>query len=1201
MLDPNLGTAVLRTRLEASGLRAGLSDADRQVKAFADRGVVNLDRIGQASTRVGKALTVGVTGPLIAIAGAATNAALRLGNAADELLDLEQQSGLAVDRLQAFARVARVAGVDSNVLADAAIQLSRRLSEGGEEAAAFSGAAARLGVSVRDSAGNLRALDAVVPELITKLQGVEDVTTRNVLANELFGRGATNLIPVLSLTADEYARLEQEARDAGEVLGRDALESANALRIGYEDLKAEIGVVGRSLTVELLPAATAIVGVLRDSVIPVVSSLASGVGRIARAFGELPPFVQQSIVVFAGLAAAAGPLLVVLGNILTAIPKITAALSVLRIAALPLLGPAGLIAGAAITVGALALAFSGRGESLDVALDRVSAAVGSEDPGSVVGALEKLKDRVDTSAIPAVQRLIDKIRETGEVSAETRRELDDLVNNFDRVATEAELASVRTQIAALEAQGIGARPDTGDPATFLGFRQEQLDRALINAGFGQGDLRFVLDEQGRVTIQAFTDALRSTADPSRARLPTDPIVQQVVFDTIQAARNDTADLLSPLLRRQAELEQRLATAAPAPTPGGGGGGGGGAGTGASAATVRTVRTVFDEIAARGAAAVRIAAFEGTPEALLASLENRIGLFDRAIEDLLTNFAGEVSEAQLEYIRGRRAELREEAEALRATLKDVDAAAKDAIDAILDPGTRARLAAQARDQASVIALDTVLGVAAEEIFDPRRVIDAVDALRRVNPALAKEFDELVRVARIAAADVSSGFLDPGARARISAANREAATGIALDTVRAFADAFERGAEGLDPDDGLVALRRLRELAPELATEFDALNRTLLVLAASARTATASFPDPAAAAAREAANRAAATSIALDTVTAFSEAFAAGVDLDPNEGLAALARLRALAPELASGFGELNRELLVLRASLTESGFIDPGAIAAARAEQQEFAKAIAIDTVEALIAAEASTELLVAALERLRAIAPEAAEQFDERLRRPIPIPQVGAFVNPPSGLEGIFGPATGDEFRGIFDDAGQNLVTVSEFSSAEIRDAAIAFRLDIARAAVDFTFGLIDALQRGDIAGAIGQAFNAAGSVSGALATYGPAALGLSAATAGTFGLVAAALPIVGGLISGIARLFGGGRSGADQPSEREAEAQRRSRQTPAFTIRISVSQTNNYSTSNVDPRVRSDNDRRTRAIVADVLREIDYPALRRAALGSPL
>lgn len=1212
MLDANLGTAVLRTKLDAAGLTSGLGQVESRVRAFGDRTTLSLDKIGAGATRAGRALSVGITAPLVAVATAATNAALRLGNTADQLLDLEQQSGLSVDRLQAFGRVARAAGVDTNVLGEAAIQLSRRLREGGDESAEFAAAATALGVSVRDAQGNLRALDDIVPELITSLQGVEDVTTRNVLANQAFGRGATSLIPVLGLTADEYARLEQEARDAGEVLGRDSLDAANALRVGYEDLKAEVGVLSRDLTVALLPAATAIVGLFRDSVVPVLKSAAEFAGGLARAFGELPPVAQRAIVVFGGLAAAAGPFLIVLGNILTAVSRIGPALAALRLAALPLLGPAGLIALGVVSVGGLAIALSGRRESLDTSLDNVAKAAAGGDQASVVGALERLKSRVDESAVPAIQRMIDKLVETGELSADLRAELDQLVTGFNRTAAEAELAAVRTQIAALESQGLAAPREGGSTAEFLAFRQEQLDRGLVQAGFGPGDLRFVLDNEGRVTLQAFTDALR---EEGRAVLPAAPpgvnraqrdafdLIRDTVLDTVQAARADQTSLLDPLLRRQAELERQLATApASGAAPGfarGTGGAGGGAG---SAAAQRTVATVFAEIDRLGAAAVRIAAFEQTPEALLDSVETRIRLFDRAIEELLTSFAGDVTDAQLEFIRGRRAALRAEADQLRAALEDVDGAADAAIAAILDPGSRARLVAQAKSEAGAVALDTVLAVAARELFDPAAVIEAVDALRRVNPALAREFDELVRVARVALASFADGFVDPGTRARVDAANRRAAGEIALDTVRAYADAFEAGADTLDPETGLAAIARLRDVAPELATEFDALNRALLVLAASARSATGAFPDPAGAAASSSANRAAATAVALDTVEAFQAAFRAGTaGLDPDDGLAALDRLRAVAPEVAAGFGELNRELLVLRAGLEDSGFMDPGSIAAARAEQSAFAEAIAVDTVRALIDAGASTEVLVQALERLRAIAPEAAAAFDDELMRPIPVPGVQAFVNPPEGLEGIFGPAT-EQVRGVFDEFGQNVVEVSDYSSAELRAAGDAFRIAVAQAAVDFTLRLAEAIRSGDVVGAISAAFGAAGQVAGAGASFlqagGASFLGLGASAIPGLGLAAALLPLVGSLFGG---LFGGRRNQAEQPSEREAEAQRRARQTPAFTVRIQVSQVNNYGSSNVDPRVRADNDRRTRQVVADVLREIDYTGLRRAALGSAL
>src|SRR5690606_35147399 len=78
--------------------------------------------------------------------------------------------------------------------------------------------------------------------------------------------------------------------------------------------------------------------------------LTVGLTGLVRRFNELPQPVKTAGLVIGGVAAAAGPLLIVVGNLITSIPKFVAGWQLLRTAMLPFLGTAGIL-------GALALGF----------------------------------------------------------------------------------------------------------------------------------------------------------------------------------------------------------------------------------------------------------------------------------------------------------------------------------------------------------------------------------------------------------------------------------------------------------------------------------------------------------------------------------------------------------------------------------------------------------------------------------------------------------------------------------------------------------------------------------------------------------------------------------------------------------------------------------------------------------------------------
>ncbi len=312
-----LAALIVRIGADVTGLNKGLTDADREVQ-----------RVGKKLTKLGSSLTKGLTTPIVGAGVAFGAAAVNVGRFADSLLDLVDQTGLSSGVLQEFRHVAAMAGVESDTLAIAAIKLTTAMSSGDEQSKQLSDALARLGLSATDSAGNLVSMDTLLPSIVGKLQGVTDTTMRNTLAADIFGKSWAEMAPILALSADEMGRARQEAHDLGMVLSEEALAEADEFRRGLDKLTGSMGGVVREIGMAAMPVMQSLVGILQGGVVPVVRSVVGW-------FADLSPAVKITIGVIAGLAAAAGPLILVFGTIMKFLPLLKVGFAILT-------GPIGL-------------------------------------------------------------------------------------------------------------------------------------------------------------------------------------------------------------------------------------------------------------------------------------------------------------------------------------------------------------------------------------------------------------------------------------------------------------------------------------------------------------------------------------------------------------------------------------------------------------------------------------------------------------------------------------------------------------------------------------------------------------------------------------------------------------------------------------------------------------------------------------------
>lgn len=145
----------------------------------------------------------------------------QVANLGDEFDKMEQRTGVAAQTLQKLGFAADLTGANIGVVEVAIRTLQRTADEAASGVATYKDEYDRLGVSVKDSKGNLRSFEQLLPEIASGMQKLKTDTERTAIAQKIFGRSGTQLIPLLKSGSEEIQNMMKEFKELGGVIDKD--------------------------------------------------------------------------------------------------------------------------------------------------------------------------------------------------------------------------------------------------------------------------------------------------------------------------------------------------------------------------------------------------------------------------------------------------------------------------------------------------------------------------------------------------------------------------------------------------------------------------------------------------------------------------------------------------------------------------------------------------------------------------------------------------------------------------------------------------------------------------------------------------------------------------------------------------------------------------------------------------------------------
>lgn len=347
-----VGDAIWRIKGDPGPLQNDLARSEAMIansydKASRKAGATFAENIRKASLVAGAAMTAAGA----AITAFTTKAVMDFVETGSAINDMAARTGMGTTALQEFGYAAGLSGASMDDVEKAAKRMSQTIFGAAQEATAASeqqaaaiakgsneiivatgantDALAYLGLTYQDLA-NLSP-EQQFTKIGFAIGAVQDATMQAALAQTIFGRSGTMLIPMLSEGEASFRAMAKEAASLGLIMSEQDVAAADQLGDTMDQLKGALQGTAREVASALAPMLIELAGQVREA------------AKEFAAWRDRNPELANTII---QITVAAGAVMAVLGPLLLLLPGLVAAWGMVSGAVTTVIGIFGTLAGA---------------------------------------------------------------------------------------------------------------------------------------------------------------------------------------------------------------------------------------------------------------------------------------------------------------------------------------------------------------------------------------------------------------------------------------------------------------------------------------------------------------------------------------------------------------------------------------------------------------------------------------------------------------------------------------------------------------------------------------------------------------------------------------------------------------------------------------------------------------------------------------
>lgn len=280
-----------------------IKDANEQTNLFGTLVAANLtsDAIKGGIKSLGMAIATLPVSIVKDLAGAFSqvySAVTDMADAAGDIDDAAKRTGTTAQEYQKWSYAAKLGGIEVSKLESLMVRQQKSFADATEGVKATSEAYKRLGIDI-NAIGDA---DAAFEKVIYTLADMEDETTRNALANDIFGKSYADLAPLLAEGSAGIAAWRQEIVDLGGVMSDEAVEAGASFGDSLDRLRTRFEGMKNYLGGEFIPAFTdmadGLTDILGGNVDEGVEKIKSGMSEFEATMDRLGPAAEEALDLF---------------------------------------------------------------------------------------------------------------------------------------------------------------------------------------------------------------------------------------------------------------------------------------------------------------------------------------------------------------------------------------------------------------------------------------------------------------------------------------------------------------------------------------------------------------------------------------------------------------------------------------------------------------------------------------------------------------------------------------------------------------------------------------------------------------------------------------------------------------------------------------------------------------------------------------
>lgn len=238
----DLAKLVVKLEAQTAQYMAQLEKANKRLEKFDRRAEISAGKIA-------KGVAVAAAAAGVAFAGMA----LRAVQAADDMGKLAQSSGIAVESLSQLEYATSLSGTSLDELTIGMNKLTKQAVEAAKGSSSAAKAFAAIGVSVKNADGSMKDTEQLMLDVADRFSQIEDGAAKAALAQELFGKSGTKLIPFLNQGRTGIEALKNEADKLGLTITGKAAKAAEEFNDNLDRIKFTAKGLANQAAQQLLP------------------------------------------------------------------------------------------------------------------------------------------------------------------------------------------------------------------------------------------------------------------------------------------------------------------------------------------------------------------------------------------------------------------------------------------------------------------------------------------------------------------------------------------------------------------------------------------------------------------------------------------------------------------------------------------------------------------------------------------------------------------------------------------------------------------------------------------------------------------------------------------------------------------------------------------------------------------------------------